>query len=173
MKRRKQELTDQEEQQVADDLRTLMREKGIALHDVRDRSFFSRLLVQTNNRIDDAASGKAISMSWAARVAIPGVVAIISFFIGLYYYTPPSLQEGNAILPVLSMLPDETIDSLLVQHPSFVDASLTSVGSEVFDVSGDEAAEYLISSGSSLDAVETMNEEQLEQVLAILGSHVN
>lgn len=172
MKRKKQDFTDRDEQQAVDALRVLLEEKGAAQQSGRDPAFFGRLLARTNDRIDAAASGKAISFSWAARVAIPGVVAIISFFIGLYYYTPPSPRENNPLLPVLSALPDETIDSLMIHHPAFADAALVPAGNDLFDVSGDEAADYLISSGSSLDAVETMNEEQVEQVLAILGSHV-
>ena len=60
-------------------------------------TYFANLLVRTNERLDRATSGVAISLSWLARVAVPGVVAIIFFFIGLHYYAPvtprPSVAE--------------------------------------------------------------------------------
>ena len=51
-------------------------------------TYWSNMLVKTNSRIDDVSSVRALSIGWALRVAIPGVVAIISFLIGLHYYSP-------------------------------------------------------------------------------------
>ncbi len=168
--KRRQEIGDHEEQQAADSLRALLRERNVPPVAQPDPAFFSRLIVQTNQQIDGMTSGKAISLSWAARVAIPGVVAIISFFIALYYYTPPQPAGDNSMVPMLGALSTETIDSLLVENSSLTDVSFAVLGVDVFDVSGDEAVEYLIASGNMADVMETMDTQQMDQVLTILGS---
>jgi hypothetical protein len=89
--------------------------------------------VKINGKIDDATSGKALSISWAARVAIPGVVAIVSFLVGLHYFAPDASRHAPSVAEVVLALPPAAIDSLLVD-PSRADPSLSAedVATDVF-----------------------------------------
>ena len=74
-------------------------------------AYWQNLIIRTNARIDEATSGKALSLSWAWRVAIPGVFAIVSFLIGVHYYVPGQPDERVTVASVLSALPSAAIDS--------------------------------------------------------------
>src|SRR5512140_166025 len=62
--------------------------------------YWQNLIVHTNERIDRETSGKALSIHWALRVAFPGVLAIISFFIGLHYYVPEKVEKEESLAAV-------------------------------------------------------------------------
>ena len=96
MKRRLLEsaVKDEQEQEAVEELRQALRQADLSLEHLPSETYWSNLLVRTNERIDHATSGKAISLSWAARVALPGVITIVFFFVALRYYYEPG-QSGN------------------------------------------------------------------------------
>src|SRR5512141_244690 len=79
--------------------------------------YWQNLIVRTNERIDHETSGKTLSIHWALRVAMPGVLAIISFFIGMHYYAPEKPEAEESLAAVILSLPGQTVDSLLVNPP--------------------------------------------------------
>ena len=89
------EHRDAEEREASNELRTLLRPNEL-LEQGPDDAYWHDLIARTNRRLDEAASGKAISISWAARVAIPGVVAIIFFFVsGIILYSKIRKLEAD------------------------------------------------------------------------------
>jgi hypothetical protein len=162
--------TDRDEQQLEEEVRRLA--AGEPQPSGPSDAYWPNLLVRVNSRIDEATSGKALSLSWAYRVAIPGVFAILAFFIGLKYYAPaPELRKTSLEAVVLS-LPSQSADSLVV-HPERVDPSLSVeevINSDPLEVPRDAAADYFIEHGGSTVLMESMSEEQVSAVLAVLGS---
>ncbi len=126
-------------------------------------TYFANLLVRTNERIDRATSGVAISLSWLARVAVPGVVAIIFFFIGLHYYAPETPR--SSVVDVVNALPPAAFDSLLVDASS-EDAVI--VPPSLFDVSGDQLVEFYLETGNPAAVLEELPEQDVATVAAIL-----
>jgi len=133
--------------------------------------YWQNLAVRANARIDAATSGKAISILWAARVAIPGVVAIVSFLIGLHYYVPEPPRENVSVASVVLSLPAESIDSLLMD-PGRIDPSLSlqELGVDVFYLSREQIADYLVVSGNTGAAMEGLTEGETSALLASLGT---
>ncbi|MBI5472892.1 MAG: hypothetical protein HY961_11155, partial [Ignavibacteriae bacterium] len=132
-------------------------------------SYFANLLVKTNEEIDRVASGKALSISWLARVAVPGVVAILFFAIGLHYYQPNlPTSEKHVIADAVKALPQETLDSLLSSSGEEVTVLAVSVSDNLFEVSNDSLAEFYLSTGGYDDMVESLPEKQLGEVVALL-----
>lgn len=128
--------------------------------------FWNALRVRTNERIDHAASGKAITMSWAARVAIPGVVALLSFLIGVHYYAPLPGPSAMPLVSVLNDLPVRTVDSLLLATATVIDsADAELVNTTVFDAESDEIAAYLLKSGGASDVGEFLDDDDVDQIL--------
>ncbi len=163
-------FTDEEERQAAEELRRL---EGSGPADrPPSESYWPRLLVRTNERIDHVASGKAISLSWAARVALPGAVAIIFFFMALHYYYEPERSGATASLAsVVASLPDDVVDSLVVEATVPGVTLMTSNGVEsMFTPSDDQLVSYLITNGSVATALEAMGDEEVKDVLTALGS---
>ena len=136
-----------------------------------DDIYWQNLLIRTNRRIDDVTSGKALSISWALRVAIPGVVAIISFLIGLHYYVPERTQKGTSLEAVVLSLPDETQDSLLATLPLRDRLSAISSFEDLFDLSREQIAGYMIDNGTTSMLLETLTDEQINELLISLGSN--
>ena len=136
--------------------------------------YWANLLVRTNRRIDDASSAKAISISWAARVAIPGMVAILFFFIGLHYYAPDLQPKEGSVTSLVTSLSQDATDSLLI-HPERVSPSLsvTDVPSDIFQFSGDQITEYLAARGSEQVLMENMSDAEVSSLLAALGARKN
>lgn len=134
-------------------------------------AYFQNLIARTNARIDEASSGRALTISWAARVAIPGVVAIISFLVGLHYFVPRHGAEGPTLRAVVLSLPAQTIDSLMLE-PSRMSSALTlaDVAIDPFVISREDALEYLIEEGNLSDAAGLFTERQMSQVLALLSA---
>jgi hypothetical protein len=134
-------------------------------------AYWQNLIIKTNSRIDRATSGKALSISWAARVAIPGVVAIVSFLVGLHYYAPESSPHGPTVADVILSLPPATVDSLLVD-PSRADPSLSveDVATDVFDFSRQQIAEYFIENGNPAEAIDELSDREASTLFAVLSS---
>jgi hypothetical protein len=134
-------------------------------------AYWQNLIVKINGRIDEATSGKALSISWAARVAIPGVVAIVSFLVGLHYYVPEVLQHEPSVADVVLSLPPATMDSLLVD-PSRADPSLSveDVATDVFVFSRQQIADYFIDNGNPGAAIDGISDREAGTVLAVLAS---
>jgi hypothetical protein len=129
-------------------------------------AFWNSLRVRTNERIDRATSGKAITLSWVVRVALPGVVALLSFLIGLHYYSPLPESATVPLASVLEALPSPAVDSLLwasVSVADSVDAEI--VHATVFDAASDEIAAYLVDSGAAAEMGAFLDEEDVDAIL--------
>lgn len=164
--RERQKIADQDEQRSSEELRSALQSKGGYDPLEPPDNYWSSMLVHVNEQLDSATSGKALSLSWAARVAIPGVVAIISFYIGLHYYVPEQATQQTAAMPILASLLQSEIDSLLVEQ-SLTDAA--GYGHEtVFSISGEEAAQYCISTGEPSLAFEILSDAQVDKLLTTL-----
>ena len=138
------------------------------------RTYWANLLVRTNQRIDEASSAKAISISWAARVAIPGVVAILFFFIGLHYYVPEQPKKESSVASLVNTLPQEAVDSMLA-HPEQLGTSFSTadLSTEIFQFSGEQITEYLAANGNHELLVENMNDAEVSTLLAALDAKKN
>jgi hypothetical protein len=163
------DITDDVERQAVEVVRQLTADTNQAKMSAPPDAYFANLLVKSNSRIDHVTSGKALSMSWLARVAVPGVVAILFFFIGLHYYVPEVSTERHSIADAVKALPSEAIDSMLIESSSngLLSAALTS---ELLDVSNDQLAEFLVASGSPSAVLEVLPEQQLTEIAALLES---
>jgi hypothetical protein len=134
-------------------------------------AYFQNLIARTNARIDEASSGRALTISWAARVAIPGVVAILSFLIGLHYFVPRHGAEGPTLKAVVLSLPAQTIDSLMLEPSRMSSAlTLTDVAIDPFVIGREDAMDYLFGEGNLSDAAGLLTEKQMTQVLALLST---
>ena len=160
-----------DEHRAAENLRSRLNETRREEND-RDESYWSDLISRTDRRLDDAASGKAISISWAARVAIPGVVAIVFFFIGLHYYIPRVQPAANPLQEMLLGLSREEQD-----YVGDVLGSEGSLGrdpgrySDLFTISGDEIEQYLVETGHVESTLETFSEQELRAFMDAVRSH--
>jgi hypothetical protein len=166
-------LSDEAERQAVNGLKERLRPLKEASAPVSG-VYWANLLVKTNRRIDDATSAKALSISWAARVAIPGMIAILFFFIGLHYYAPDLTQRESSVLSLVKSLPQDAVDSLLV-HPERFGTALTvaDVPSDIFQFSGDQITEYLSELGSEQVLIENMNDVEVSSLLAALDARKN
>ncbi|MEW6510066.1 MAG: hypothetical protein AB1428_03820 [Bacteroidota bacterium] len=166
----KHTIGEDEERSLRDDVRRLAGTERPP-QDPPD-AYWQNLLIRSNARIDAASSGRALSISWALRVALPGVIAIVSFLIGLHYYVPEVPKEDFSVAAVVLSLPAATIDSLLVD-PSPVDPSLSvaELGVDLFDLSRDQIVDYLLTAGNASAAVEGLTEGERSELLAALGTN--
>jgi hypothetical protein len=126
-------------------------------------SYWSGLIVHTNARIDDVSSAKALSISWALRVAVPGVTAILFFFIGLHYYVPEPAVPQHSVAALVSTLPDHTLDSMLVAPAISLESP--SGGMDMFQFSPDQVAEYLLAAGHVESALGELSDADIAQLL--------
>ncbi len=164
-------ISEEDERQAAERLTASLRNQGYTEPTRLPDAVRNNLLVRTNREIDRVSSGRAISLSWAARVAIPGVVAIIAFFTALHYYGTPTPQRPSTLTPLISGISDSGLDSLLAE-PAVTDSSLVlaAAGDDLFSVPGDLAAEYLMSGDRTSVVLQTMSDKQIDEVMAILSS---
>jgi len=132
--------------------------------------YWQNLMIRTNARLDRASSGRALSFSWAARVAVPGVVAITFFLIALHYYAPEPYTAQKSIREILLSLPPQTVDSLLVD-PSQVSETMTvaDVSPDVFRVGSDQIVDYLLDQGEPAALVEAIPDTQADDLLGVLA----
>lgn len=157
------ELERAAERELEDQIRA--ENRGGGLPEV-PREFWSSLRVRTNERIDLASSGRAITLSWAARVAIPGVVALLSFLVGLHYYAPLPSSASSSLAGVLDEFPPQAIDSLMWSYATggdSIDADI--VYPAVFEAESDEIATYLVDAGTTVDVSEFLDEQDVDRIL--------
>jgi hypothetical protein len=167
------EITDAEERELEDSVRRLVARSGDVAHAAsRPPAYWQNLIIRINARIDREESGKMLSIHWALRVAIPGVLAILSFVVGLHYYVPQKATSEESVSAVILSLPSRTVDSLLL-NPSPLAASLSiaEVGGNMFDMTQEQIADYLIHQGSVQTLVESLSDQQLGYVMMELGAH--
>ena len=167
----KNPLTDEAERELASEIRQLAAPAPGGEGSRPPDAYWQNLVVKINGRIDGATSGKALSISWAARVAIPGVVAIVSFLVGLHYYVPDASRRAPSVAEVVLALPASTMDSLLVD-PSGADPSLSveDVATDVFVFSRQQIADYFIDNGNPGAAVDGISDREASTILAVLAS---
>lgn len=132
--------------------------------------FWQNLLVRTNSRIDDVASGKGITMSWAARVAIPGVVAIIAFLVGLHYYIPELTADRERLGDILRVMPDSAQVVLMDRYAIPAEDLSAVAAEEVFDVPVAQAQAYYLETAELSMLGDLLSEEQVSTVLTVLES---
>ncbi len=175
MKRKEEpfQFSDFDEQQATGELKrqvAQLREPPATI----SHTHWSNLLVKTNRRIDEATSAKALSISWAARVAIPGVVAILFFFIGLHYYVPQVGKKESSVASLVNMLPQEAVDSILAE-PGRLSASLAANegSSDIFQFSTEQLSDYLVVTGNAQTAVENLNDSEVRILLSLLDNKKN
>lgn len=166
-RRDKIEMTDAQEHELEAEVRRLATEDG-GEGVVPSATYFANLMVKTNETIERVTSGKALSISWLARVAVPGVVAILFFFIGLHYYRPEIGNGTTSVVEAVNTLPQSALDSLIV-------ASLVQSGENgqldemnMFEVSTEQLAEYCVNSEDASSLLEKIPTEQLNTIASIL-----
>jgi hypothetical protein len=164
------DITESDEKELVEAVRALERGGDERSAPAIPGAYWQNLIVRTNVRVDEATSGKAISISWAARVAIPGVVAIVSFLIALQYYVPVQTQRQNDVKSLVLALPDRAVDSLITD-PSFTGETLVDLAANenLFDVPSEQIGEYFIDNGNSAQLVELLPQEQADQMLDLLA----
>ena len=164
-------LTAEAERELTSEIRQLAGSSGDVKTPRPTDAYWQNLVVKINAKIDDATSVKALSISWAARVAIPGVVAIVSFLVGLHYYVPDAPRLEPSVADVLLALPPSAIDSLLID-PARVDPSVSveDVATDVFVFSRQQIADYFIENGDPGAAVDAISEGEASAVLTLLSS---
>ena len=170
----KSPLTDEAERELASEIRRLAGSTAGRESSRPPDAYWQNLVVRINGKIDDATSGKALSISWAARVALPGVVAIVSFLVGLHYYVPDDTRHAPSVADVVLALPPATIDSLLID-PSGADPSLSveDVAADLFVFSRQQIADYFIDNGNPGAAVDGISDREANTILAALASDHN
>ncbi len=168
----KHRITDEEETSLEGAVRSLA-------GDTREPStpppaYWQNLPLRMNRAIDEATSGVAISLSWVARVAIPGVVAILSFLIGLRYYAPDMGTSPASVKEVAQALPVRTVDSLYVAMIASADSATASTFEEqVLAMPVDQAREYYVVQAGTRTLLEDLSEQEVRDVVARLGSNIN
>ncbi|HXX62580.1 MAG TPA: hypothetical protein VEO56_02180 [Bacteroidota bacterium] len=174
MKEEKNPPTDEAERALVGELKALAGEPSAQAGRGPQDPYWANLIVRTNQRIDRATSPRALSISWAARVAIPGVVAIVSFLVALHYYVPGDLESHTSVTDVLRAMPVASVDSLLVD-PSRADPSLSvaDVAPDVFVFSNDQIADYLSTHGSIRAAIDGLSDREPSDLITALGSDDN
>lgn len=134
-------------------------------------SYWGRQIVRVNERLDVVTSGRALTVNWAWKVAIPGVFALISFFVALDYYVPEPPGTGRALTEVVRSLPAATLDSLLAES-RLDDAWTTSGGTgyeQVYAVSQDHINAYMLTNGEPSVILESLSQDELDALLASLN----
>ncbi len=160
------EITDAEERELEQSVRALDRARGETPVPPPE-AYWSNLGVHVNRRIDAATSGKALSINWALRVAIPGVLAVLSFVIGLHYYVPELPHQSDTIGAVLQSLPPQALDSLLTgaNAPADLSVSASDLGGDVFAFSQNQIADYMIDRGAAETLVDGLSDQQVGEVV--------
>jgi hypothetical protein len=137
-------------------------------------AYWQNLVIRTNKRVDEATSGKAISLSWAARVAIPGVVAVLSFLIGLRYYAPDRPVTPASLVEATSTLPPATVDSLVALSLAGAEnASDDTIAGWVLFVPHDMASDYLCEYEGTSALLGDLSDTEVKHLLSALDSSPN
>jgi hypothetical protein len=136
-------------------------------------AYWQNLPIRVNAAIDDATSGKALSLSWAARVAIPGIVAVLSFLIGLNYYAPDQGGTIKSFRDVAMAMPPSAVDSLYVASLTTGDAEFAGgLETDLLRLPSDLAREYYVENGSASTLVEDLSDQEMREVLAVMSSNI-
>jgi hypothetical protein len=135
--------------------------------------YWQNLLVRTNQKIDEVSGVRALSISWALRVAIPGVVAIVFFLFGLHYYAPQRTEKETSIEAVVLSLPREAQDSLLTTLSVEDRISAAASNDRLFEPTQEQIAEYMLDNGSTEVLVQTLTDSQFDELLNGLGGSPN
>ncbi len=160
---------EQDEKELERSIRALAhRNNGDTIPSPPD-AYWHNLVIRINRRIDEATSGRALSISWAARVAIPGVVAIISFMVGLRYYANDPMVDSASLREIVQTLPSGTVDSLLAEIPVPV-AGDSPLEETLLAVTDNEIRSYLAENLSSSELVAGLSGTEAADVLAMLSS---
>ena len=168
----KRQPTDEEEEALSQSLRELAETDPSV--EPPDSAYWQNLPIRMNRALDEATSGKALSLSWAARVAIPGVVAILSFLIGLRYYAPDRDGSSQLLREVALAMSPSAVDSLYVSSLATEDTMFSrTVEEDIFQVPSDFAQEYYLENAVPSTLVADLSEQELHEVLAELSSHIN
>ncbi len=165
--------TEAEEQELTRQIRELARESGPAPStSAPSDAYWQNLIVRTNQTIDHVTSPLAISLSWALRVAIPGVVAVLSFVIGLHYYAPTHRGSQDNLETAVLALPDRVVDSVVTTAAvrDETPAAAAVVGEQVFDIPHEEIAEYFIQTGNENTLIESLDDKQAAALLSALAN---
>lgn len=137
-------------------------------------AYWQNLPIRVNRAIDEATSGRALSVSWAGRVAIPGIVAILSFLIGLYYYAPDRGGAAKSFQDVAMAMPPSAVDSLYVASLTSGDTAFTSgLEADLLRVPGELARDYILENNGTSGLVEDLSDQEMREVLAVLSSNIN
>jgi hypothetical protein len=162
--------TQSEEQALVDAIRALAHEAGGEPAPPVSEAYWQNLIIRTNRRVDEVASGRAISISWAARVAIPGVVAIVSFLIALHYYVPVQTPHHDDVASVVLGLPERAVDSLL-SDSSLSEETLVAVAAseDLFSIPSEQIGDYFIENGDAQEIVQVLPAQQADQMLDFLA----
>jgi hypothetical protein len=170
LRHEKQDIAESEERALVSVVRALERKTEGEPASAPSEAYWQNLIVRTNQRVDAATSGKALSISWAARVAIPGVVAIVSFFIALHYYMPVEKRQHSDLESIVLSLPNRVVDSLLTDS-SLSEETLVAIAANenLFDVPSEQIGEYFIENGNASTAVEVLPDQQADQMLDVLA----
>jgi len=165
-------VDDRAEEELAAEVRRVAAALGEPHQEAPPDPYWQNLLVRTNDRVDRATSGRALTISWAARVAFPGVVAILSFLIGLRYFAPQHESHAPTLANVFLSMPQQAVDTLL-SDPSEISAALSvaDLGVDPLNPEKEEFANYLINNGSVATLEESMSDQQVTAVLTALGSY--
>jgi len=156
---------EREEQEITETLRAVT--AGYGKNPEPNSPYWDDLIVRTNKRLDEATSARAISVSWAARVALPGIVSIIFFFVGLHYYIPERSNEPNPISAIVADLSEEVQDSLMDE---LVRAQVAAYDAdrydEIFEIPEDEILSYLLTTEGEGEMFEALSEAEASELLS-------
>lgn len=155
LRRTMTDITDAEEREAEEAVRRLAGTSPMQQDKGLSETYFANLIIRTNERIDRASSGLALSLSWLARVAVPGVVAIIFFFVGLHYYVPE--RTTPSVVEVINTLPTPALDSLLLASQADP-AVATALQTSLFDISADQLVEFYIATENPTTVLEVLPE---------------
>jgi hypothetical protein len=159
------EIDPREEERLAEEIRRLS--AGEPASAAPPPQYWANMLVRINGRIDEASSGVALSLSWAARVAIPGVVAVVSFLIALQHYVP--LQPGD--VSVRELLARGGVDSMLVQQTEEQSTGAQEVLADAYlDLSHEQLSDYFVNNGTPATVMDVLPEADVKAVLVTIGS---
>ncbi|MGA9116353.1 MAG: hypothetical protein WB626_06225 [Bacteroidota bacterium] len=163
-------VTDEEERRATEALRALVSGAVSSLPEPPSGEYWVSLPLRVNRRIDELTSGKALSVSWALRVAAPGIVAVVSFLIGLSYYAPPSTRDSGSSLPrLVASFGDEELEAVAEDFAPYL-AGFETDTEETLSLSAGAAEEYLIGRADLTGLVDALSERETEEILAVLES---
>jgi hypothetical protein len=129
--------------------------------------YWGNLIIKTNERIDGATSGKALSISWTFRVALPGVIAVLAFIVGLHYFVPRQADDAASLVNVVAKLPTESADSIYLANIGITDEERDEILSPA-SVPREQVVDYYVQTADPEAIMETLSDTQATDLLAAL-----